>query len=129
MLKELNMNNLLEKAGVDHYKDMAANGIISHKSSDNKTTYKERIERYAAWGGSIFEAILYGPSKPSPRDVALAWVIDDGFKERTHRKNIFNSMHSQVAIVAGPHPKTEFCYIGVFAQQILSKEEGKLIED
>jgi len=116
MLKELKANKFLEKAAVDHYKDMAKSGIISHKSSDGKTTYKERIEKYAAWGGSIFEAILYGPSKPSPRDVALAWVIDDGFKERTHRKSIFNSALSEVSIVAGPHPKTEFCYIAVFAQ-------------
>ena len=61
MLKELNMNELLEKAGVDHYKDMAKSGIISHTSSDGKTTYKQRIEKYAAWGGSIFEAVLYGP--------------------------------------------------------------------
>ena len=107
---------MLEKAAADHYKDISKNGTVSHKSSDGKTTYKERIEKYAAWGGSIFEAILYGPAKPTPRDAALAWIIDDGFTSRTHRKNIFNSLLSEVSIVAGPHSKTEFCYIAVFAQ-------------
>ena len=116
MLKEVKFNHLLEKAAADHYQDIAANGIASHKSSDGKTTYKERIERHATWGGSIFEAILYGPAKPNPRDVVLAWVIDDGFKTRSHRKNLFNSLMNEVAIVAGPHLATEFCYVGVFAQ-------------
>jgi uncharacterized protein YkwD len=48
---------LLEKAALDHYLDIAPKGIVSHTSSDGKTTYKERIEKHAKWGGSIFEAI------------------------------------------------------------------------
>ena len=59
MLHEVHLNHLLEKAAIDHYQDIAANGIASHKSSDGKTTYNQRIERHAIWGGSIFEAILY----------------------------------------------------------------------
>lgn len=86
-------NDLLELAAVDHYLDIAPKGLASHTSSDGKRTYKDRIEKHATWGGGIFEAILYGYKKPRARDVVLAWVIDDGFKSRTHRKNLFNAAH------------------------------------
>lgn len=76
---------MLEKAAVDHYLDIAPKGLISHVSSDGKKTYKERIEKHAAWGGTIFESILYGLKKPTAQDVVLAWIIDDGFKKRPHR--------------------------------------------
>jgi len=128
MLQELKHNPLLQSAAADHYTDIAKAGLTSHKSSDGKTTYKERIERYAVWGGSIFEAILYGPEKPNPRDVVLAWVIDDGFPERTHRKNLFCPDHEEFALVAGPHATTDFCYISLFAAQIISKVHADKIE-
>ena len=106
---------MLRKAGVDHYIDIASTGIASHKSSDGKRNYKDRIEKYAAWGGAIFEAILYGPKKPHARDVVLALVIDDGFEARTHRKNLFYSEHGEVALVAGDHSTADFCYVALFA--------------
>jgi len=102
-------------AGVDHYVDIAPKGLASHTSSDGKRTYKDRIEKHASWGGAIFEAILYGHKQPRPRDVVLAWVIDDGFKSRAHRKNLFNGTHKEISIIAGPHSSAEFCYIAIFA--------------
>tara|TARA_B110000285_G_C14859139_1_gene483687 strand:+ start:464 stop:655 length:192 start_codon:yes stop_codon:yes gene_type:complete len=63
---------------------------VSHTSSDGKTQYQHRIERYAKWGGSIFEAIQYGPKRLTAKDIVLGFVIDDGFETRVHRKNIFN---------------------------------------
>ena len=111
----MSRNELLEKAALDHYLDIAPKGIVSHTSSDGKTQYKERIERYAKWGGSIFEAIQYGPKRPKARDVVLGWVIDDGFETRVHRKNIFNKEHHQIAFVSGPHKDAQFCIIAVFA--------------
>ena len=35
----------------------------------------------------------------------------------------------EVALIAGPHSKTDFCVIGMFASQILTKEEAKIIEE
>lgn len=59
--------------------------------------------------------------------MALAWIIDDGFKSRTHRKNIFNSMHNEVSIVAGPHSSAQFCYIAVFAHSASKKDTLKKV--
>ena len=128
MLSEVKYNDLLELAGVDHYLDIAPKGLASHTSSNGKSTYKDRIEKHASWGGGIFEAILYGHKQPRARDVVLAWVIDDGFKSRTHRKNLFNPIHKHVSIIAGPHSSAEFCVIAMFAAQIMSKAKGAEIE-
>ena len=52
----------------------------------------------------------------------MAWVIDDGFESRCHRKNLFFVDHSQFAVACGPHSSTDFCVVGVFAAQILAKD-------
>lgn len=106
-------NAFLEKAAIDHYVDIAPKGRVSHVSSDGKTTYRDRIEKHAAWGGSIFEAILYGRPKPTPEDVVLAWIIDDGFEKRTHRTSLLQETTKEIAIIAGPHETADFCYIAV----------------
>jgi len=118
-LKPFEFNCLLEAAALDHYEDIARKGLTTHKSSNGKDTYKDRIERHAKWGGSIFEAILYGVKRPTARDIVLAWVIDDGFESRCHRKNIFFPDHKQFAIACGPHSSTDFCVIALFGAQIL----------
>ena len=51
----------------------------------------------------------------------MQWVIDDGFKDRSHRKNLFAAELAEVGIVAGPHATTSFCIIAVFAAQVLDK--------
>ena len=50
-------------AAVDHYKDIATNGLCSHTGSDG-SSYKDRIERYAMWGGAIYQAIKYMNKPP-----------------------------------------------------------------
>lgn len=60
--------------------------------------------------------------------MVLAWVIDDGFKSRNHRKNIFNANHREVSIIAGEHSTAEFCVVAIFASQVVSKTKGAEIE-
>ena len=114
-LKPLLFNNYLRKAAQDHFNDIAPKGLTTHFSSDKKTTYKERIEKHCRWGGSIFEAILYGFERPSAKDVVLAMIIDDGFKNRPHRNNLMNPDHREFAIVHGSHMTANFCYIALYA--------------
>ena len=56
----LKWDECLLRACKDHYKDIAVKGLTSHIGSD-KSTYKDRIERYCRWGGSIFEAMDFAP--------------------------------------------------------------------
>jgi len=51
----------------------------------------------------------------------LAWIIDDGFEKRSHRKALLNPEHKEFAISLGPHKSANFCYIALFAAQIVTK--------
>ena len=59
----LRLNRQLEFACNDHLKDILQAtrfDQLCHTGSD-KSTYKDRIERYCRWGGSIFEALDFAP--------------------------------------------------------------------
>ena len=124
-LEPLNWNAQLEMAANEHYEDIAPKGRTSHMSSDGVSTFKERIERHCSWGGAIFEAILYGLEKPQAKDVVLAWLIDDGFPKRPHRKNLMMPEHRHFALASGPHASATYCYIALFAAQIVGKQLEK----
>ena len=89
------------QAAEDHLNDIGPKGLLSHTGS-NKSTYKDRIEKYCKWGGSIFEAIHYGP-KEQARDVVVSWLVDDGVPKRTHRTNIMGNDLKLCGIASGNH--------------------------
>ena len=49
------------------------------------------------------ENIDYG--KKSPEQVIVALMIDDGVKDRGHRKNIFSKGFKKMGAFTGHHPK------------------------
>lgn len=74
---------------------------LSHTGSD-MSTYKDRIERYCRWGGSIFEALDFAP-RFSALDVVVAWLVDDGVPKRTHRTQLFNTRLAEAAVLSAQH--------------------------
>ena len=82
-------------------KDIGPKGLLSHTGSD-KSNYKQRIEKHCKWGGSIFEAINYGP-KDEAKDVVIGWIVDDGVPKRVHRMNILNPDLKHAGICSGEH--------------------------
>lgn len=98
-LPPLQLNKYLYQAAQDHLDDIGPRGITSHVSSDKKTSYKERVEKHSAWGGCLFEAMMYGYHRPTAQDVVLNWLIDDGFKKRQHRQSLLCENHKEFAIV------------------------------
>lgn len=125
-LQELVSHECLTKSAQDHYNDISVKGLLSHTGSD-KSTYKSRIEKYCAWGGSIFEAIDYG-QKETAKEVVISWLIDDGVPKRVHRSNLFYKDHQYCSIVSGSHSAAEYCVIALFAAQLVSKEEANEIK-
>jgi len=87
-LPPLKWCDFLEKAAIDHQTDLSKTGELSGVGSDG-STYKERIERYCRWGGSIFQAIDFGERK-NPAEVVIAWLVDDGNSKRTGRSNLLS---------------------------------------
>lgn len=103
-MPELEWSDSLHSASRDHLVDIGNKGLLSHYGSD-KSTYKERIERYCQWGGSIYEAIDYGVHETA-KDVVIGWLVDDGNEKRTNRNNILGGDYRHCAIATGSHKET-----------------------
>mmetsp|Transcript_35141 Transcript_35141/g.35779 ORF Transcript_35141/g.35779 Transcript_35141/m.35779 type:complete len:325 (+) Transcript_35141:257-1231(+) len=99
-LEALNPNQFLESAAVDHCLDLYNNGLTTHDGS-NGCTIAERIEKYAAWSGSIAESINF--NQVYPLKTLLTLIIDDGFPSRGNRKNVFSDKFKLVGAASGPH--------------------------
>ena len=92
---------VLSKAAKDHALDQAKTGETGHTGSD-QSDLKERIERYGEWQLRIAENIAYGNS--SARQVVIFLLIDDGVKNRGHRKNLLHPDYKTVGLSFGKHP-------------------------
>ena len=67
--------------------------------------------RYGQWGVSYSENVDYGPFV-SGRDVIVDLIVDDGVRDRGHRRNIFDPSARIAGIACGAHPKyTAVCVI------------------
>lgn len=77
-------------AAKDHSQDLAVKGITGHKGSDGSSP-NARIERYGSWEGVIGENIVY--EVRTPREIVIGLIIDDGTRNRGHRRNIFEPNH------------------------------------
>jgi uncharacterized protein YkwD len=61
------------------------------------------MNRHGTWSVLWGENISYG--KAIPRDVVIALIIDDGLRNRKHRKNIFNPAFNYAGAAFGPHAR------------------------
>lgn len=88
-LRALQWSNLLERAAIDHQTDLSKSGELSGTGSDG-SSYKERIERYCRWGGSIYQAMDFGERR-DPTEIVIAWLVDDGNPKRSSRTNLLST--------------------------------------
>jgi len=70
----------------DHVLDLSQKGMISHRGSDGSLP-TDRVSRYGTWESTMGEAILFEVS--TPREMVMQLIIDDGVRDRGHRKDIF----------------------------------------
>ena len=101
---ELKLDANLSKASQDHVNDIGPKGVASHDSHDGKNV-SDRIERYCEWDTSCCENIDFGCF--TAVDVILTFLIDDGIKDRNHRKNIFNPNLLFMGVASGKHEAYE----------------------
>jgi uncharacterized protein YkwD len=91
----------LAKAAQDHARDQAQGGV-GHMGSDGSSPI-QRMERHGRWQEIAGEAINYGSK--TPRSIVIDLIVDDGVKDRGHRKSLFNFDYHLVGVAFGPHAK------------------------
>ena len=84
----------------DHVRDQAPRGLMNHKGTDGTMAW-DRVSRYGQWQTKVSENMTFGPA--SGRDVVAALLIDDGIKDRGHRKNILDPDIRIVGVSCAPH--------------------------
>jgi len=75
----------LESAALDFANDTELNNLIGHIGSDGNST-SHRIKKYGNWDVKIGECLRYG--NENPRDIVVAWLVDDNKPLRGHRNNV-----------------------------------------
>lgn len=87
-------------SALSHVLDQGPTGTRGHKGSDGSTPWK-RLARFGKWSGHAAENISYGPR--DARSIVIAFIVDDGVRDRAHRLNVFGSDFLLAGIACGPH--------------------------
>lgn len=99
-LAPLNPSQGLAEAAADLVEDQRSSGETGHYGRQSGSM-SSRIERYGQWQGGIGENISYGFKEP--RLVVIQLIVDDGVRNRGHRKNIFNPAFRRAGAACGTH--------------------------
>ena len=99
-LGALRASSELSKSARDHVRDQAPRGLMNHKGTDGSMAW-DRVSKYGRWETKVSENMTFGPA--TGRDVIAALIIDDGIRDRGHRKNIFDPEIRIVGVSCAPH--------------------------
>lgn len=80
--------------------DQSSTGKTGHKGSGN-TTPDDRMKRFGSFLGYFAENIHYGDTEP--RFAIISLLIDDGVRNRGHRKTILSSDFNRIGVAMGDH--------------------------
>lgn len=93
---------------------------IGHKGRDG-SSFSDRISRYGTWSGSCAENIDYGYN--NARRIVMALIIDDGVRNRGHRKSIFDQGFKRVGVACGRHQRYQYMCVIELAVGYTEKRE------
>lgn len=99
-LAPLVADDALARAARDHVRDQGPLGMTDHIGTDGSTP-SDRVRRYGAWRRALAEDLAYGPA--TAVDVVRELIIDDGVRDRGHRKAIFLPVLRVVGVACGYH--------------------------
>lgn len=121
-LKPLRVSKGLSLAAKSHAKDQSSKGTTGHRGSDSSSPM-DRMNRYGEWKIKAAENLSYGPG--NPRHIVIFLIIDDGVKNRGHRKNIFNANFNVVGVSINVHSRFGTMCVIDFAASYIEKKRRR----
>ncbi len=103
-VEELDRCDALQAAVDGHAADQSRSGGLGHQGSDGAGPF-ERMARQGVNDGYRAENISYGliDREDPARGIVLQLLIDDGVRDRGHRKNLFMAEFRYSAVACAPH--------------------------
>lgn len=111
-IEPLSISNGLFKAANLQLSDLKQDSTLSHRGK-NGSDVGQRLLKFGFPGSNIAENICYRVSVA--REVVMTMILDDGFKSRSHRKNIFAPRFKQIGVACGTSNKNDSLCVAVFA--------------
>jgi uncharacterized protein YkwD len=94
---EVALSRGMTRAAREHVTDTGSRGSVGHGD------FAQRISRFGTWSGGIAENISYGEDEPG--EVISQLLIDDGVRDRGHRRNLLDPRWRYVGIACGAHAR------------------------
>lgn len=106
-INSFEISNGLSKVARQQLNDLQENPKLKHLGKDGSDLEK-RLLKIGFAGNPVAENISY--EADAAREVVLNMIIDDGYKSRTHRKNIFSTNLKLLGVACGlANDKTTIC--------------------
>jgi uncharacterized protein YkwD len=99
-LPKLKWHACLSQSALDHVRDIGPKGLLAHQGSRGES-FSSRIERYGSRYEMISENMSFG--SPTGRDVVMDLLVDDGVRDRGHRRNLLDPEAALTGVACGPH--------------------------
>lgn len=109
---DLGFSSGLIKACKNHQADLKSNYALGHYGKDG-SGLEQRLSRFGRAGINVAENLSFGAA--TPREILMSWILDDGIKSRSHRKNIFSPKFSVFGVSCGESSSKEVICVAVFA--------------
>ena len=101
-LPELTGSEALRDAARRHAADLGKSGSLSHQGSDGSTP-AQRIRGQLPGAGIAGEVISFGPEEAD--QVVLDLLVDDGIRDRGHRKLLLDPRFRIAGAACAPHAR------------------------
>lgn len=117
-LSPLTPSKGMSQAAADMVKMQGKTTQTGHKGRDG-SSFHDRLNRHGTWMRSCSENIDYGYN--NARKIIMALIIDDGVKNRGHRKSLFTAPFKKVGVACGDHRKYKYMCVIELAQDYQEK--------
>jgi uncharacterized protein YkwD len=105
-LPSLELSPGLSRAARDHARDLSRTGRVSHQGSDGSRP-DQRIDRHGRWDGTVGENLTFA-NVPAD-EVVILLLIDDGVRDRGHRRALLKPAFRAVGVACAPHRYGKVC--------------------